>query len=356
MSNHPLLTQPYVSFPSNHITQEEMIIFLKNLFPNYEDWELAERMIRNTEIDGRYLAVPLDELAKDYTWGERNEMYRKTAIEMLVPAVMHILDFNELTPKNIDMIILTSSTGFLMPSLIAYLFNALPFRSSTVQIPVAQMGCVAAAWAINRSVEYLKANPHHNVLILSAEFSSAVFQKKDCELHNLVSDSLFGDCVSGAVMKGKPKSGDSGYSLEKTATFFKHNSINYIKYDVKDDGFHFFLDKNVMHTVPDLVPVINQMILEQYQITPNQLDFYLFHTGGKRILESLSKELELKDNSLRHCKHSLRYHGNTISSVILDIFTQKISSQSLHHDMKGMLLAMGPGFTAEMSCGRWLVY
>ncbi|MDI9337486.1 MAG: type III polyketide synthase [Alphaproteobacteria bacterium] len=352
-----LLTKPIVHFPEYKVTQDEMLEALHDLFPDYPKWEVADKMIRNSEVDQRYLSLPLHEvIKKDRQWGEKNEIYRQMAIKMIVKVTNHVLDINHMKPKDIDMIILTSSTGFLMPSLIAYLMNELDFRNNTIQIPVAQMGCAAASWAINRSFDYIKANPSHNVLFISAELSSMVFQPSDYDISNLISDTLFGDCVAASVIKGHPKSGDFGFQLDAIGSYFKKNSIDYIKYDVKNTGFHFHLSKDVMNVVEELAPHINALIFKEYGIYAKDLNFFLFHSGGRKILDSLEKCLELPENSLRHCRSSLRHHGNSISSVILDIFDGKISSQSLQSGQKGMLLAMGPGFTAEFSCGHWLVF
>ncbi|WP_305810519.1 hypothetical protein [Photobacterium leiognathi] len=52
------------------------------------------------------------------------------------------------------MVIAVSCTGFMMPSLIAHLINFLDLNLNTIQLPVAQMGCVAGAYTINRAYEH----------------------------------------------------------------------------------------------------------------------------------------------------------------------------------------------------------
>ena len=87
-----------------------------------------------------------------------------------------------------------------MPSLTAYLISAMSFRNETKQLPIAQLGCVAGASAVNHAFEYCQAFPHANVLIVSVELCSLCFQPTDSSISDLISATLFGDCVGACVM------------------------------------------------------------------------------------------------------------------------------------------------------------
>lgn len=116
-------------------------------------------------------------------------------------AAQEALEFAHLDAREIDLIIAVSCTGFMMPSLTAYLINDLGFPSTTKQLLICQLGCVAGASAINRAFEYCKAFPKANVLIACVELSSLCFQPSDETMESLLASALFGDMAAACVKR-----------------------------------------------------------------------------------------------------------------------------------------------------------
>lgn len=349
-----LVTEPVMLFPENEVTQDEMVNILEELFPYHPKWNVVEKMIRNTQVEKRHLLSPINQVVTHPGLEYRNNLYKEKGLKMAIETTQKALDANAMTPKDIDMIIVVSCTGFLMPSLTSYLISALNFSPATKQLPVVQLGCAAGAWALNRAYEYIKAYPTHNVLLVSVEFSSLLFQPSDQKLSSLISDCLFGDAVSTCVIKGQPNEGDEGYWIEDVTSFVKKNTHHYIKYDVKSTGFHFGLDKEVMHSIKDVAPVMKDFISDGYDINVNELDFHIFHTGGRKIMDELVSNLSLTEDSVKYSRESLRDHGNIASGVVLDVLQTEFASQTKVNGEKGMMAAFGPGFTAEINQGMWI--
>ncbi len=350
-----LVTEPTLIFPENKVSQDEMVDVLENLFPYHPKWNTIEKMIRNTQVDNRYLLSPINQVTIHPGFEYRNELYKKKGLELAIRATEDALQKNKMAPKDIDMIIVVSCTGFLMPSLTSYLISALNFRPETKQLPVVQLGCAAGTWALNRAHEYTMAYPDSNVLLVSVEFSSLLFQPTDSKLSSLISNCLFGDAVSACIIKGKPESGDTGYLIENITSYVKKDTDHYIKYDVKSTGFHFGLDKDVMHSIKDVAPIMEDFINKEHDIKANKLDFCVFHTGGRKIMDELVSNLSLEEETIKLSRESLRDHGNIASGVVLDVLSKEFDSKSRKNNDLGIMAAFGPGFTAEINTGRWLL-
>ncbi len=349
-----LVTEPTVMFPEYQVNQEQMIDVLKDLFPYHPKWDTVERMIRNTQVDNRNLLSPINQVVTHPGLEFRNNIYKEQGLKMASKVTQKVLDDNEMKPKDIDLLIVVSCTGFLMPSLTSYLISDLGFRPNTKQLPVVQLGCAAGAWALNRAHEYLKAYPAHNVLLISVEFSSLLFQPTDEKISSLISNCLFGDAVSGCVIKGTPKNGDEGYLIEGVDSYLKKDSDHYIKYDVKSTGFHFGLDKEVMNSIKDVAPIMKDFIKENYDKSVNDLDFHVFHTGGRKILDELVSNLDLVEEDVSKSRDSLRNNGNIASGVVLDVLKKEFDSTTRKNGDTGIMAAFGPGFTAEINRGIWI--
>lgn len=344
------ICKPAIVLPKNVVRQEEMISLLKDLFPLNSDWPRIEKMIRNTTVDTRHLIRPINEIIKLDGFGNRNDIYKKEALHLSFEATEMALLNAGITPLDIDMIIAISCTGFMMPSITSYLINHFRFSLHTVQLPIAQMGCAAGACAVNKAFEYLSLYPEKNVLIISTEFSSLCFHKEG-DVASLISDSIFGDCVTACIVRGKEA---EGYKVTGTGSFVLPDSEHLIYYEIKDAGFHFRLDKQVIGAIKKVAPIFKQFAVNKLQAEINELDFYIFHTGGRRILDELVSSLSLPPESVDLSRKSLQSVGNIASGVVFDVLQREFDTAQRKNNDLGFIAAFGPGFTTEYNVGTWV--
>ena len=182
------------------------------------------------------------------------------------------------------MIIYVSCTGFLMPSLTAWLINKMGFRSDTRQIPIAQLGCAAGGAAINRAHDFCTAYPDSNVLIVSCELCSLCYQPTDDGVGSLLSDGLFGDAVAAAVVRG---SGGTGVQLERNASYLIPDTEDWISYAVAPPAS----TSSWTAGCPgrwSRSPRCCATLATDHGWDIGKLDFYIIHAGGPRILDDLA--------------------------------------------------------------------
>ena len=102
------------------------------------------------------------------------------------------------------MIITVSCTGFMIPSVDAYLSPEMGFRPNVRRLPITELGCAAGAAGLTRAWEYLRAHPEATVLLVAVELPTLTFQRGDLSQANLISAILFGDGAAAAVIIGRP--------------------------------------------------------------------------------------------------------------------------------------------------------
>ena len=250
------LCRPAVSVPEYVITMEETLELARSRHADHPQLPLALRLIENTGVRTRHIVQPIEETLKHPGFEERNRVYENEAKARVPAVVQRALDDAELLTTDIDVIIYVSCTGFMMPSLTAWLINTMDFRSDTRQIPIAQLGCAAGGAAINRAHDFCTAYPEANVLIVACEFCSLCYQPTDLGVGSLLSNGLFGDAVAAAVVRGK---GGTGIGLERNASYLIPKTEDWIMYDVRATGFHFLLDKRVPGTMEPLAPALHDL-------------------------------------------------------------------------------------------------
>jgi 1,3,6,8-tetrahydroxynaphthalene synthase len=345
----PTLCKPSVNVPEHIITMEQTLEFARRVHAGKPQLPLVLRLIENTGVRERHLVQPIEQTLRHPGFEQRNRLYELESKKRCPPVIEAALRNAGLGPRDIDVIIYVSCTGFLMPSLTAWLINTMGFRSDTRQIPIAQLGCAAGGAAINRAHDFCRAYPDGNVLIVSCELCSLCYQPEDDGVGSLLSDGLFGDAVAAAVVRG---SGGTGMELERNASYLIPNTEEWISYAVRATGFHFQLDRRVPGTMEPLAPVLRELASTHGWDVRN-LDFYIIHAGGPRILDDLSKFLDVDRGMFRHSWATLTEYGNIASAVVLDALRRLFEEDAPVPGATGIVAGFGPGITAEMALGTW---
>ncbi|KID57437.1 type III polyketide synthase PhlD [Pseudoalteromonas luteoviolacea] len=343
------LSKPATYYPNYEVNADDIMTVIEICHPDSPHKKRAFDMIQNAEVKKRHLIMPLTDVVKQGNFGERAKVYQDAAIEMAEKVAREAIHNARLNVDEIDMVIATSCTGFMMPSLTAHLINRLSLRADTKQIPIAQLGCVAGASAIGRAFEYCEHRPDRNVLIVCVETSSLCFHKEAGRLQDFISNSLFADGAAAVVMRGDDQI--SGLRLTHNQSVTIEDTMPYIEYQLTDKGFKFSLDKDVMHSIPHVAPYLQSFCQEKLEIDANDVDNTIFHTGGRRILDELERCLNLDPDKVKHSRACLAETGNTSSVAVIDVLRRTFEQATKGET--SLLAAFGPGFTSEMSVGVW---
>ncbi|MBB5867266.1 1,3,6,8-tetrahydroxynaphthalene synthase [Allocatelliglobosispora scoriae] len=345
----PVLCRPAVAVPEHVITLEETLELGARIHIGHAELPLALRLIRNTGVRRRHLVQPIAETLRHPGLEARNLAYVREARARVPAVVAQALTHAAVRPEEIDAIVFVSCTGFTMPPLTAWMINELGFRTDTVQIPIAQLGCAAGGAAIGRANDFCLAHPGSNALIVACEFCSLCYQPTDLTVGNLLSNGLFGDAIAAAVVMAE---GGTGFSLEHTGSRLVPGTEDWIAYAVKATGFHFLLDKRVPGTMEQLAPALRELSAE-HGWDAGDLDFYVIHAGGPRILDDLSRHLDVKPEMFGCSRATLSEYGNIASAVVLDALRRQFDTGELRTGDRGLIAGFGPGITAEMCLGTW---
>ncbi|WP_330328532.1 type III polyketide synthase [Streptomyces sp. NBC_00536] len=344
-----ILCRPAVTVPEHVITLEETLGLARRLHAGHPRLDLALRLIENTGVLTRHLVQPIEATLEHPGFTARNAVYAAEAKARVPETVRRALAHADLGPEDIDMIVYVSCTGFMMPSLTAWLINTMGFRPQTRQLPIAQLGCAAGGAAVGRAHDFCLAYPEANVLIVACEFCSLCYQPADLDVGNLLSNGLFGDAVAAAVVRGQ---GGRGVLLEHNGSHLVPDTEDWISYDVRDTGFHFMLDKRVPGTMAQLAPAMDAMGARR-SWDVSRLDFYIVHAGGPRILDDLCAHLGLPSAMFRYSRATLTERGNIASAVVFDALDRFFEDGGAAHAARGLIAGFGPGITAEIALGRW---
>ncbi|WP_226526706.1 type III polyketide synthase [Metabacillus niabensis] len=353
------------SVPKYELDQESTVEFAREVFEgSFKDFDRLLPVFKNGEIEKRQFSQPVEWYKKKHTFEDKNDLYIKMAVKHGIEAVENCLSnknllHNDILYEEVDTIFFVSTTGLATPSIDAKLMNALPFKETTKRIPIWGLGCAGGASGLSRAYEYCKAYPDSTVLVISVELCSLTFQHDDRSKSNLIGTSLFADgvactCVVGNHVDWKAKSKLKFIpKILSTRSTLMRNSEDVMGWDIRNNGLYVIFSRDIPSIIKKwLRPQVNNF-LEENEIDINEINHFIAHPGGKKVLDAYKEGLGFSDEHLQISKEVLINHGN-MSSVtvmyVLELYLLRAIGKGYEY---GLIGALGPGFSSEMLLVQW---
>lgn len=83
------------------------------------------------------------------------------------------------------------------------------------------------------------------------------------------------------------------------------------------------------------------------------MDGFIAHPGGPRVLEAFQSSLGLAEGALENSWRSLAEVGNLSSASVLHILSGELAAGQHPAGTETLLFALGPGISAELVLLRW---
>ena len=346
----PTVCLPHLATPEHEVSLDLVLGMIPEVYSGHPRLSTLMRIAQNSGVENRFFVQPPHLTVEHPGFEDRHRMYADAARSLSEVAVSGALTNAGVTSDEIDLIISTSCTGFMIPSVDAHLVNRMGFRHSVRRSPIAQLGCAGGAAALGKAYEFIRAFPDANVLVLAVELCSLCFQPDDLSLGAVVSALIFGDGVAATVVRG---SGGKGFGIERAGSRLLPDTEHYMGFDVRSTGFHIILDKAVPEAVETgIVPAMRDFLAEDGERV-DEMDFFLLHPGGSRVITELEKHLPIGDGGAKASRQCLAEMGNLSSASILAVLRNAMREGDTTNGDVGLLAAFGPGFSVEMCRGRW---
>ena len=314
-----------------------------------------EQFYTNVKVNGRFLSWPLQRYKEPTTFEERNNAYIETALALGEQTICALLEQMQVDPQEIDQLTTISTTGIAVPSLDARLMNRIPFSRGMKRLPLFGLGCVGGAAGIARTADYLQGHPDEAVILFAVELCSLTIQREDLSLANLVASGLFGDGAAAVLMVGDdhPLAQPGQPRVIDSQSQFFPDTEHIMGWDVTNSGFKVLLSADIAGLAQSEVRPSMEAFLGRHQLTIADIDHWLVHPGGPRVIEALEDGLGLPQKALSLSWETLAEVGNISSASVLVILDKTMKCVQPKPGAWGVLMAMGPAFCAELVLLQW---
>ena len=308
------------------------------------------KIFRNAAVDRRYSIISPEDVFSVNSFQARNDLYVKGILPLAEQSLKAALDKAAWKAEDIDYIISVSCTGFMIPSVDAYLINKMGLRQDVVRLPVTEMGCAAGVSGIIYAKNFLQANPGKRAAVIAVESPTATFQLEDFSMANIVSAAIFGDGAACVLLSSDES--DEGPTILNEEMYHFPDTIRLMGFDLKNSGLQMVLDQAVPETIAEHFPNIIHPFLEKTGHKIEDVDHLIFHPGGKKIVLTTETLFGAMGKDIDDTKEVLRLYGNMSSATVLYVL-ERIMERHIPKGDKGLMLSFGPGFSAQRVLIEW---
>ncbi len=311
-------------------------------------------LFKRTGVETRYSCVPLEWYRTSRGWKESNEVYIEESLKLLEKAAGSALDNAGLSPSDISAIVLVTSTGLAIPSLDARLCNRMSFSPTVQRTPIFGLGCAGGATGLARAKQIAGSVQGGNVLLLVVELAGINVHVDPDNPALFVSAALFGDGAAAVVLQntGTATKGRAGVDalglprIAETGEYMWRDTGHVMGWDVEDDGLNVILSSTLpKFTRKELRPAVSEF-LSAHDMELSDLDGFVAHPGGPRVLEAIEQALALPATALRHSRSTLNDYGNMSAPTVLFVL-----QRALEEGVRGrhLMMSFGPAFTVTFA-------
>ncbi len=347
MDAPPRLNALATAVPDQILQQSDALPAAARLFSKQAAEISPQRLARifgNTAIETRNTCQPLDWYLAPHDFSERNGLYLRHGVALLQQAAEQAIAEADLAPGDIDMIVTVSSTGIATPSLDALLVQRMPFRDDVQRLPIFGLGCAGGVQGLARAAALARGQAGSKVLLLVVELCSLTLRHGDRSKSNIIATALFGDGAAAAVIS----TNDAGPAITAWGEHTWPDTLDVMGWDAGNDGLRVIFSRDIPTIIEQDFQAALEAFLGQQDLSCEQIDHFVAHPGGAKVLDALEAVFGLPHGGLGASREVMRRHGN-MSAVTVLFVLREIHQAGLQAQQKLLLSSMGPGFTAAFT-------
>jgi 3-oxoacyl-[acyl-carrier-protein] synthase-3 len=311
---------------------------------------LPRRIMKNADFEG--MVATSDEWIAQRT-GIRQRYIAaddETTASLGDAAARAALDAAELTPADIDLIVLATSTpNNTFPATAVEIQNRLGMHHGFAFDM--QAVCSGFVYAVSTADLYIRGGMARRVLVIGSETFSRILDWNDRS-----TCVLFGDGAGALVLEAGEGEGavtDRGVLAASLRSDGAHKDKLYVDGGPSTTGTvgHLRMEgREVFKHAVGMITDVIEATFAQAGITAQDLDWFVPHQANKRIIDASAKKLGIADEKV---VVTVDLHGNTSAASVPLALSVAVADGRIKKGDLVLLEAMGGGFTWGAVLVRW---
>ncbi|HEX2935580.1 MAG TPA: type III polyketide synthase [Bacteroidales bacterium] len=345
--------------PSYGTKQSTILEFMKAAYNDDKASHKLNILFHNSGIQTRYSVLPdfgnkqtsffdANQPIPDVT--QRVNVFKEKAAPLAIASISKA--FRKLKTSMSDFqithLITVTCTGIYAPGLGAALIEQLNLPEDVSHTAINFMGCNAAFPALSLADMITQTDENAKVLIVCVELCTLHFRA----IHNndnLLANTIFGDGSAAVVVvsdQAAKRNHLSGLSINGFYSLLLNKGKSLMGWNITPANFEMVLDAGIPEFIGNEVDDIIIRAGAKFRTDPTFIDKWAIHPGGKKILDSIKKHMQLSDAEMQYSYKVLSEYGNMSSPTILFVLEEIM--QARHADDETIFaIGFGPGLSIE---------
>ena len=280
----------------------------------------------------------------------RLNLFKEQAVLLAIEAIQNSLKRlnSNVADFGITHLITVSCTGLFAPGIDAELIEQLNLPNDIFHTAINFQGCNAAFPALKLGDMIAKTDEKAKVLIVCVELCTLHFQPKNNH-DNLLSNTIFGDGAAAVVVVSDSYAKlnhKSGMTINGFYSLLLNKGKDLMGWNITPVNFEMILDAKIPEFIGDEVADVVLKAGKKLNFMPEKIDKWAIHPGGKKILDTIKKQLQLSDADLQYSYKILDEYGNMSSPTILFVLNEIMQAEH-KPDENIFSIGFGPGLSIE---------
>jgi len=333
------------ALPPHCLTQTEVRERAAIIFgQSYPQFDRLSKTFDTAGIDKRYSVVPIDWFSQDHGWADRNAAFMTGAKALFIEAAQRALHNAGWNGADVDCVVTVTSTGITTPSLEAQVFTEMGFREDIMRMPVFGLGCAGGVSGLSTAQAIAAGKPGSKVLLVVVEACSLSFRADRLQKADIIATVLFGDGAAAACISSAATTSGKIITLGQGHQKMWPDTLDIMGWDIDETGFGVVFDRSIPTFVTEEFASATDGALKAANLSHNQIDRYVCHPGGAKVVDAIEGALQLGQGSLNAERDTLRAAGNMSAPTVMFVMKAVLEAGTTG---QMMACALGPGFTAS---------
>jgi alkylresorcinol/alkylpyrone synthase len=338
----PRIAALAVSDSDEVLTQEQVLQCL-----GLEGNDFAEGIFERCGVERRNL-----DLSDDFL--DRTMQGRASEIEQkLMSHSVKSVDALELDPAAIGTVISSSLYSLGGPTLAHRLVEHYGMHPTTDKYHINGVGCASGVPLMRLAGQAMLEHPEKQALVVAAESMSGTLMRATPEdpKAKTVGSAIFGDGCAAALLSNDPRS--DGPMILASQVHQISGTLGAVSLSLAQDDSYLHLARDL----PDLagvgLPGVVGGFLRRHNLEHADIDHWIVHPGGRRIIENVQTALELSREDVATSWDALAEHGNVGTPSIFYVLKSTIERYQPESGERGLMVTIGPGVTVGLMLLGW---
>ncbi len=309
--------------------------------------EFAEGIFERCGVKRRHL-----ELSPDFLG--RTLQGRAAQIEQeLMHHSIRAVDGLELDPNEVGTVITASLYSLGCPTLAHRLVDHYEMDPTTDKYHITGVGCASGVPLMRLAAQAMHEHPEKQALVVAAESMSGTLMRATPEdpKAKTVGSAIFGDGCAAALLSDNPRA--DGPVILASQVHQIGGALGAVKLNLAQEDSYLHLARELPDLAGAGLPAVVGGFLRRNHLEHSQIDHWIVHPGGRRIIENVQNALALSREDVATSWDALADHGNIGTPSILYVLKDTIERYQPEPGKRGLMVTIGPGVTVGLMLLGW---